>query len=268
MDRFVKQLDGCTYCSGGLNCTCACHAMWLYRASGGKIKLSACSVRRATGDRVEGTNLDQMREIAASHGIAGRLWKPGDFSELRRLVLTGRYAAHVNIGYNVLANTDWDCFGGGFRGAHDLFVRGGTANDANIGDPGADGRRPTIPNGWQEIPWDLLERAASALPLNENGKTLAKEYGSGKVFTLITPPDPVTVSTRWAVTITSYTPLYTLPNGRPAGAVSRATYLCNRPPKVRNEWWYKILSKVDGSYTDNRNHYFQPHTGVVAHIHS
>ena len=46
-ELFVKQLDGCSYPvnhttpSGGFNCTCATEAMWLYRASGGKIILTA-----------------------------------------------------------------------------------------------------------------------------------------------------------------------------------------------------------------------------------
>lgn len=260
-DRFVKQLDGCTYCSGGQNCTCACHAMWLYRASGGRIVLSACQVRVMTGDRIGGTNLHQMASISAHYGISGTLWTPGSFDQLRDRILTGRFGTHVQIGYAALANTDYDCFDGAFRGGHDVYVASGTANYARIGDPGADGRRATIPEGWQDIPWELLERAASALPLSSGGPTLAQEYGSGRVYAYLTPADPMPAT--FLVSITGYTNLYDRPFGSRVGAVTAATYVSSRT-KVSGQWWYRIVSKADGSRTANAGRYFTPNRHTIA----
>lgn len=261
---FVKQLDGCSYVSGGKNCTCGSHGMWLYRASQGRIRRTACSIRRQTLDTEGGTTLRQMEKISLQQGIAGGvLWLPGRFAKLRELVLTDRYGFHVNGGYNLLANTRWDCFGGAFRGAHDFYVSSGDANNARLGDPGADGRRPGIPTGYQSIPWELLERVAGALPLVTNGPTLAQEHGAGTVFAYATPADPVVVLRRFRVVIlgnttTRRTPLYTAPNGlRLPKGISRATYIVTQT-KVAGLWWYRIVSTGTGGRTDNAGRYFKP----------
>lgn len=258
---FVKQLDGCTYCSGGQNCSCACHAMWLYRASGGRIKLTACQVRRKTGDTSGGTNLRQMATITAALGVkAGSLWLPGSFAKSRQLVLSGRYGGHFQIGYNIIANTQWDCFEGNFRGGHDWFIKGGTANVAYVGDPGADHRRSGIPLGYQAIPWEIVERACATLPLSSGGPTLAQEYGSGYVFTYLTPPDPVVSTERWKVVITGQTGLYDAPYGRKVSGVTAATYICTESDRKNPttgviQHWFQILPTAK---TDNRGLWISP----------
>src|SRR5690242_1205105 len=193
---FVKQLDGCTYMSGGFNCTAASEAMWLYRASQGRIHESSCQVRTETGDRSGGLTLEEAQAVSVKHGITGgRLYKPTDFSILKTLLLTHRYGAIVQIGYSVIAGTALDCFDGGFRGGHAVFVRdGGTY--ASVGDPGADGRRPSIPSGWQAYSWSILAKAAAALPLG-NGSVL----GAGKVYAYMTPADPVSVAPTYTATV-------------------------------------------------------------------
>jgi len=204
-----------------------------------------------------------MQTISLQQGIAGGvLWRPGRFARMRDLILTGRHGAHVNVGYNVLANTRWDCFGGGFRGAHDVYVSRGDANYARVGDPGANGRRAGIPTGFQSMPWDVLERAAGALPLSTNGPTLAQEYGSGTVYTYLTPADPRIVLKRFRVVIdgnttTRRTPLYSAPNAVRIGAVSDASYIVTRS-KVAGLWWYRIVSKANGDRTANAGRYFKP----------
>ena len=258
-ERFVPQLDGCSYVSGGLNCSAASEAMWLYRASQGKIVTTSCAVRRLTNDTVGGLNLRQMADVSAHYGITGTLWLPGSFDKLRELVLTGRYGAHVQIGYSQLAGSEYDCFDGRFRGGHDVFVSRGTAAYARYGDPGADGRRPTIPQGWQDIPWDLLERAASALPLG-NGGTLGQEYGSGRVFAYLTPPDPL--PQYLAVVISGATPLYDKPQGTRIGTVNRASYLCTRKP-IDGSWWYRIVSNLRGGKTTLAGRYFKGNSKVM-----
>jgi hypothetical protein len=268
-DRFVKQLDGCGYHTGSDNCTCACHGSWLFRATGGRLVCSACTVRRETGDTVGGTNLHQMRDNADDHAIKGyTLWTPGLADKVRQLVLTGRYGTHWNVGYGVIAGTRWDCFEGGFRGAHDLYVKGGDAEFAYYADPGADGRRDGIPEGWQSIPWDLLFRAAAALPLSKGGPTLAQEYGSGRVYALLTPPDPIIVLPKYLVIIDGNTtdrrtPMYSAPYGERLGAISDASYIVTKrdvvnPATGKPVHWYKVVGTPSGRPTGNLNRWFTP----------
>jgi len=136
---FTKQLDGCTYCSGGLNCTCACHSMWLYRASQGRIVHTACTIRRMTHDTVGGTNLRQMDAIAKAQGITtGKLYLPATFDLVAGLIETGRYGAHVQISYRRISGTPYDCFHGEFKGNHDYYVSAPAPGDFwRVGDPGA-----------------------------------------------------------------------------------------------------------------------------------
>ncbi len=204
-----------------------------------------------------------MSYVSTKNGISGgSLWLPGRFDRVRSLILTGRYATHANVGYNILANTQWDCFDGSFRGAHDLYIRGGDANDAFYGDPGADGRRPSVPHGWQRMPWEVMERANGALPLVTGGPTLAQEMGSGYIYAYLTPPDPLETADRFLVVIdgnttTRRTPLYDKPNGTRVGAVSDASYIVAQS-KVSGLWWYRIETKANGQSTANRGRWFKP----------
>lgn len=262
-ELFVKQLDGCTYHPPGENCTCAAHASWTVRATQGRIRRSSCATRRLTGDTSGGTNLGQMQAIATRDGVPGVLWRPGRFDKLRELVLTGRYGASIGGGYGLLANTAHDCFDGGFRGGHGFYIKGGTADDASYSDPGADGRRATIPKGWQSIDWDWLQRVAGALPLAP-GVSLAQEHGSGMVYALLTPADPVVVLERFRVVIdgnttTRRTPLYAAPNGVRVGAISDASYIVTRS-KVGGLWWYRIVTAASGRATANAGRYFKPNS--------
>lgn len=267
-ERFVRQLDGCTYVPGGNNCTCAACASWLYRASQGKIKRSSCTVRTQTRDRVGGTNLRQMQTIATTAGVPGKLWQPGTFAALADLIETGRFAAEVSVGYNPIANTEWDCFDGGFREGH-AFYWSRTVNrgsDAHYSDPGADGRRPSIPLGFQDMPLDLLERACGALPLAPGGPTLAQEYGSGRVYALITPADPIVVLQRFRVqisgnTTTRKTPTFSAPDRtkRYRTGISVASYVVTRQ-KIGGEWWFQIKTTSTGKPTGYKDRWFLPNS--------
>ena len=203
VDIFVRQLDGCTYVYGGLNCTCAVHAMWMFRASQGRVNVTACSVRRETGDKSGGTHLGQMEPISRAHGITGGVvYRPIAATTLVDLLETGRYGAHVQGSYSAFAGTQYDCFPG-FRGNHDWYVSGpSTGSTWRVGDPGADGRRAGIPKGYQDIPIALMLRAAALLDVG--GRTL----GTGKVYAYITPPDPAKPSDHYGALTTRGTPLW------------------------------------------------------------
>lgn len=207
-DIFVKQLDGCTYYPGGNNCTCATHAMWLFRASGGKISTSSCAVRKMTNDRSGGTNLGQMEQISLQYGIDdGRVYRPASWTTLQSLLLSGRYGAHIQLHYSVIAPTRYDCFDNGFFGNHDVYCSGpGTQSGTlRIGDPGADGRRAGIPSGYQDIPIALIRYAAARLNVATTGY---KPLGTGLVYTYVTPPDPSTASPHYRATVTTATKLW------------------------------------------------------------
>lgn len=264
---FVKQLDGCAYHSGGDNCNCAAEAMWLYRASQGAIRLSACDVRRETHDDSGGTRLDQVQAVSIAHGVpGGRLYKPEKFDTIENLIRTGRYGAIIQLDYSPLVGTKFDCFEGNFREGHSVYCSRGTSTTVRYADPGADHRRAGIPNGYMDMPWPLMKRAAGLLDLG-NGETLNSERGAGYVYAYVTPADPVFPAQVWDVSMDGFVQLYFKPGGAHAGAVSRASYRCTRA-KVDGLWWYHILSKLNGGKTANAGRYFKPNRYVEAHIHA
>lgn len=205
VDIFVKQLDGCTYVDGGLNCTCAAEAMWLFRATQGRVNLTSCRVRRDTGDKQGGTHLGQMEQVSIAHGVTtGRVFRPATFSMLETLIATGRYGAHVNISYRTIAGTRHDCFSGNFHGNHDYYVSGvgSTKGTWRVGDPGADGRRSGIPHSYQDIPISVVRTAAADLDLG------GRRLGTGLVYTYITPPDPIPTVAHFAASVIKVTQLW------------------------------------------------------------
>lgn len=188
---FVRQLDGCTYMGGGFNCTCASEAMWLYRASQGRVHLTSCQVRTETGDRSGGTNLTQVDAVSRHHGITGgRIYRPISATLLESLVATGKYGFIIQVLYLPLSNTPFDCWSGNFKGNHAMYVSGPGAKPGTwrVADPGADGRRQGIPTGYQDIPSNLMLKAAAMLDIG--GRAL----GGGKAYVYATPPDPVAVA--------------------------------------------------------------------------
>lgn len=200
----MKQLDGCTYVSGGLNCTCAVHAMWMFRSSQGRVNMTSCAVRRETGDKSGGTHLGQMEPISRAHGITGgKVYRPIAATTLTSLLETGRYGAHVQGSYRAISRTPYDCFQGSFNGNHDWYVSGpSTGSTWRTADPGADGRRQGIPQGYQDIPIALLIKAAGMLDIG------GRQLGQGRVYAYITPPDPLPPVAHYAGVVTRPTPLW------------------------------------------------------------
>jgi hypothetical protein len=265
-ERFVKQLDGCTYHPPGENCTCACEAMWLYRASQGRIITSSCDVRRRTGDDEGGTRLEQVEAVSKQYGITtGIVYKPMLISKLWSLMDTGRYGAILQIDYSPIAPTQYDCFDSHFFGAHAIYLtRPSGASSVVAGDPGADGRRSTIPKGWQTYPRSLLTKAAGMLDIGDAGHplTLDSRYGAGHCFAYVTPPDPAGV--KYLATISGPVSIYNRPGGTVVGRVTKATYICTRS-KIDGLWWYTILTTSSGGATSLRGKAFKPNRYVEAH---
>lgn len=70
--------------------------------------------------------------------------------------------------------------------------------------------------------------------------------------------------TRFNVVISAYTPLFNRPNGTRVGAVRKASYLCTRS-KVNGLWWYRVISRSDGTKAAWAGRFFKPnaHTKVT-----
>ena len=87
-----------------------------------------------------------------------------------------------------------------------------------------------------------------------------------KVYAYITPADPLPpASTKWRVHIDApdahRVPLLDRPFGTRKSSVTVATYICTLS-KVNGYWWYRVVSKVDGTATANRGYYFTPNRYV------
>ena len=102
-------------------------------------------------------------------------------------------------------------------------------------------------------PWAFWQYRGSPLDLDRFNGTLAQLRALAGIH-----------PTRFRVAISGYTPLYSAPGGQRVGAVRLATYICSRR-KVSGLWWYRILSKADGSHTANAGRWFKPnrHTEVT-----
>jgi hypothetical protein len=167
----------------GLNCTCAVEAMWLYRASQGRLNVGACHVRDLTNDCSGGTDLQQMKAVSVHYGFSGTLYQPVAFDTVASLVATGRYGAHLQISYRAFVGTPFDREATRFQGNHDIFgsTRGKTSGTTRIGDP--------LATGFADIPNSLLKTAAGLLDIG-GGVTLNTEAGYGKCYAYLTPADP------------------------------------------------------------------------------
>lgn len=282
IDKFKTQFDGCTLveCGGkamsGLNCGAAGEAMSLFRSTQGRVDVSSCHVRDLMNDCDGGTNFEQAKAVSDHYGVTvGALWQPGRLSALKTLMLANAYPIQVSIGYAPLVGTANDCFRGQFKGAHRIYVKGASlTTGVRYGDPGANGRYAGCPSGWQSMSWSMFARVTGALPLKDGGPTLQQDYGDGYVFAYIGPKDPVPVAvTKWKVHIEAPDPprlaLKDKPYGTVKASVTKATYICTLS-KDKSPYnglvysWYRIVSKVDGSHTDNAGLYLTPNKYVEA----
>lgn len=245
---FVPQLvrtgaSLCTLCGGktmnGLNCTTASMAMWLYRASQGRVRTDACHVRDLTDDCVGGTNLTQMEAVAAHYGITGgKKYQPIDFNQVVAWVKTGRYGAILDILYAPLTETAYDRFHDSFFGNHAIFLSGPgkTSTTLRTGDPGA--------VGYVDIPISLLKTAAGKLDLG--GHTV----GYGKCYAYVGPADPAVPNTLYHFQIKGRTPIYQAPETKPYRYLQTGSGPC-RKRRVNGHLWFQVVkpgSTINGKW--------------------
>lgn len=209
VDTFVTQFDGCNYLvdgkpSGGKNCTMACEAMYLYRASAGKIVLTSCQCRMRSGDRYGGTHLGQAEEISKDFGITtGKVYRPLGASVALDLLATGRYGCIWQGSNAPFIGTPYDASNGRFSGNHAWYVSGpgSTPKTLRVADPQRLAR-------YQDIPIDLMLRAAARLDLGDG------LLGTGKVYCYFTPPDPIPPVAHYKATVSTATSLWNDATGR------------------------------------------------------
>lgn len=218
-DIFTPQLSpDCTVICGttrvqtnGLNCTCACHRSWLYRATHGRVNTSACHVRDLTNDCTGGNTLDQMVAVSQHYGVSGgRLYRPGNPTTILGLVRSRRYATHWQIHYSVIRPTSHDASRHAFGGNHDVLLVGPGARTGTtrVMDPLADGRYTGCPDGFADWPDSLLVAAAAALDVRARPSDPYKALGTGRVYAYVTPADEVAAAPHYRATVTTATALW------------------------------------------------------------
>lgn len=185
---FVKQADGSTY--QWSNCTCASDAMWLYRASAGKVRTTGAAVRYLTGDKSGGTTLAQMDEVNTSHfGVPCIPLYGIDIDDLWARIREGR-GAIIQYGYGPLLGTRW-ASSRIFAGNHASYVPEVATRTGTLGDPLADGRFSWVPRGYQDdVPLSLLREAAGELVIGTRNNQPVR-LGAGRVYAMLTPKDAV-----------------------------------------------------------------------------
>lgn len=167
----VHQLDGSRL--AGYNCNCAVTAGQVGWATGDKPPTGAAVRAKVTDDRGSpdtsgGTTLAQVDD-AANRGwhVDPDVRAGGAAIEFERLVhdhvLAKGQMANLSVGYVVIRGTEHDAFSGRFAGNHAMGL-GKHGDLVDVSDPGADGRRPDVPNGLQTYEdLTLLRDAAAAL---------------------------------------------------------------------------------------------------------
>lgn len=182
----VPQLDGGPYQGG--DCVAAADAMLIERSTCGAQHPTAKHIRFLTEDTSGGLLLDQVRYVnRAAYGIVSEQDNSFDITKLPAAM--EHRGGIVLFSYGPIAGTKYDCFRGNFHGNHGVWADSYNAvkRTYRIADPGADGRYPGCPKGYQDYPAALLRKAAGLLVADDAGNRL----GDGNVQVLFSRPDAV-----------------------------------------------------------------------------
>ena len=230
------------------NCMASEGAVAIDAHTSGRIRTSPAGIRNWQSDFDGGIGVDDVQDAWARH-FGQTLWTPAGFSWADTIYAV-RQRRHVAIavdyrGYDFPLQTP-------HAFDHALGI------DAYRGTDGAILVFDSLGTGPRWLPQHVVREVAEAEAI-KNGR------GTGSLFVGITAIRPLIGVTRFRVTITGHVDLYASPNGAKDGAVSLATYICDRS-KQGGEWWYQIVSKADGSKTLNHDKWFQPNRYVKANL--
>lgn len=107
---------------------------------------------------------------------------------------------------------------------------------------------------WSHEPvrhWDIWQ---------SQGSPLDRDRFKGTAADLTALAGPVDA---YRVAIDGRTPLFDSPGGQRVGAVLLATYIADRS-RSNGLWWYRILTKANGTPTLNAGRFFKPNHNTVA----
>jgi len=237
------------------NCMAAEGAVALDAHTNGRIRTSPAGIRNYQTDFSGGIGVDDVQDAWQRH-FGQTLWTPRDFNwdDLLYAVRQRRHVAAA-ADYRKVPDAYKYQLPGNFD--HALGIDAWRSSDGAllVFDSLSTGPR------WQ--PQSSVRAAIEAIAIRER-------RDGGCKRPRITAARPLIGVSRFVVTLagtsgkpTTYTPLYAGPGGIRVGAVSTATYICDRS-KIDGIWWYQIVSKADGSTTANRGKWFKPNRYTTA----
>lgn len=191
--RCVVYVNGIRRLLGWLNCTPDSFAMAIEKATLGRIRLTACDVRKATGDTTGGTTLEQCARVARAKGVAVAVYDADNMAtptQVARWLRSGRGVVAQGNTSAMLSHPGVRSTGGPVN--HAVYaneVRGGTTDHPDevlVYDPAADGRVASWgkadqgPTWW---PWTIFLAFLAALkPASTDGGVTGTRLGSGKAY--------------------------------------------------------------------------------------
>jgi len=167
--------------------------MEVNRATRDRSRPSGATIRNLTGDTSGGTNLSQVQYVDIRYyGHTPRLFQPIAWTDI--LGLSQDRGFILQLGYGPIADSSHDCFRNRFRDNHSIWINNRDATGFIGADPGADGRYPGCPSGYQHYSFSLLRAAAGKLDLSGLGTSAYRPLGAGKAYILLAPKDPPVVA--------------------------------------------------------------------------
>jgi hypothetical protein len=192
------QLDGSPY--AGNNCNCASTATAIERASLGQVMVTSALVRSetrnpdGTKDVKGGTNLSQMRAVAALHGIALEVHfgETGSYAKMVAGIQQGRgvlYSGSSIVTRGTIyqeSETYADNHAWYLNEMRRVSELGTRQNQFLVYMPLGDGRRPGIANSPNWIPESIVRRFAAMLDLRSEYERQAgyppQRLGDGRAY--------------------------------------------------------------------------------------